>query len=113
MHKKEQAEEFQALMQEGASVRKELALLTARVPTISEKSHIGPAEKNACKESPNYEVYDGLSAIYEVFEDIRTRAQKMLAVFSHEVAQHPIRSIAVAPGVGYMISRLFSGRNRS
>lgn len=56
--------------------------------------------------------HKGCADFQHTLEATRARGEQLLKDLTAEIKQHPLRSMAVAVGLGYIIARLF-GRGRN
>lgn len=101
MTTKKREEELETITQEIARMREHIAALAA---TVQKRADAG-------EQGPDHE-HEGWADIQQIFEEARARGEKALKDLAVEVERHPLRSIAAAVGVGFILAKLF-GRGRA
>lgn len=57
-------------------------------------------------------IHAGLEELQPMLETVEERGKEFLDALAEEIKKQPIRSIAIAAGVGFVLAKLFSGRGR-
>jgi ElaB/YqjD/DUF883 family membrane-anchored ribosome-binding protein len=111
MTAKKRDEELETITQEIARLRENMAALAASITSQAEvkAAAAGTGDQEATGAE---QVREGWADIQRTFEEARARGEKMLNDLAAEVEQHPLRSIALAAGFGFILAKVF-GRGRS
>jgi len=109
--RKKRENELEAIIQEIAQMREEIAVLAASVKKISEAktSQVGIGEQAAMNGGLEHH---GWADVQRSLDEARVRGKQALSNLSAEIERHPLRSIAAAVGVGFIIARLFGRGGR-
>jgi ElaB/YqjD/DUF883 family membrane-anchored ribosome-binding protein len=111
MAKNRREEDFLAITDEIAAMRDEIAQLAASVKKHAEDSSL--KTNDAGGQDPGEGEHIGWTELQQTLEEVRARSELALKDLTKEIERHPLRSIAVAIGIGYIVARLFGrGRNR-
>lgn len=94
--------EMTSLREELATLRSDVASIVATLGKISE-SKLAEATDTVADKLGGKASLDDISAQLEL---IRARGEQLGEELSEEVAMHPLASIAIAFGVGYLVSRI-------
>ena len=94
--------EMEALREELATLRSDIASIVATLGRISE-SQLSEATDSVADKLGGKSSLDDISA---QLEQIRARGEQLGEELSEEVVMHPLASIAIAFGVGYLVSRI-------
>lgn len=108
MTAKKREDEVETMMQEMRKMREDIASVVASVKKHSEALSV--ADSGGQKASAGE--HEGWADIRGSFDEARARGEQALKDLAAEVERHPLRSIAIAVGAGFIIAKLF-GRGRS
>mgnify|MGYP001812697098 FL=1 len=100
--KPDSSEEMESLREELATLRSDVASIVATLGRISE-SKLSEATDTVADKLGGKAGLDDISAQLEL---IRARGEQLGEELSEEVVMHPLASIAIAFGVGYLLSRI-------
>jgi ElaB/YqjD/DUF883 family membrane-anchored ribosome-binding protein len=109
MKTKKYEDELDTIMQEMAKMREDIAMLAegVRKHADARTSAVDAGEQGTAAEGR-----EAWADFHQSIEEMRARGEKALKDLTSEVERHPVRSIAIAAGAGFLIAKLF-GRGRS
>ncbi|HUL00869.1 MAG TPA: hypothetical protein VLX29_08450 [Nitrospirota bacterium] len=111
VNNRQDVDDVVAITREIAQIRDEIAKLAAN---IRERTYVSPLKDDDAEGGgPREGEQNGWIELQQTLEEIRVKGGQALKDLKAEIEQHPLRSIAIAIGIGYVVARLFSrGRNR-
>jgi len=108
MAKTKNEENVSAIEREIAQIREDIANLAA---SVKQHGEVSTSKGTFASETGSgTDEQNGWAELQQALKDMRARGETALHDLTMEVERHPLRSIAVAIGIGYIAGRLFGGR---
>jgi len=98
-------EEIRELKAQLESLRADMAALTRNLETVLEERQTAGRQK-AAAEGPEDEVVGDLEALQRKLEALRQSGSAAAERLAQEVENHPLLSLGVAFGAGYLLARI-------